>query len=100
MREEAPTIEQARHAYCDGLSGTSRTRAESGAEFDRMIAAVQREAAARALTEAANAWQINGWAHDLPEKGAERPQIILHMAQAATEMLRTRAAEIREGKNE
>lgn len=52
MREETPTIEQARHAYCGGLSGTSRTRAESIAEFDRMIAEVERAAAARARGEA------------------------------------------------
>lgn len=51
MREETPTIEQARHAYCDGLSGTSRTRAESIAEFDRMIAEVRREAAEKAWRE-------------------------------------------------
>lgn len=54
MREETPTIEQARHAYCDGLSGTSRTRAESIAEFDRMIVEVERAAAARALEEFAD----------------------------------------------
>lgn len=52
MREETPTIEQARHAYCDGLSGTSRTRAESIAEFDRMIAEVEHAAAAKARGEA------------------------------------------------
>ena len=61
------------------------------------LASIEREAGARALEEAANAWQINGWAQDMPAKDVERPQIILHMAQAATEMLRARAAEIREG---
>ena len=67
------------------------------AKFDAWLAAIEREAAARALEEAANAWQINGWANDMPKKGAERAQIILHMAQAATEMLCARAAEIRGG---
>ena len=66
MREETPTIEQARHAYCDGLSGTSRTRAESIAEFDRMIAEVEHAAAAKALDEFENELVTR----EMPEAGA------------------------------
>ena len=66
MREETPTIEQARHAYCDGLSGTSRTRAESTAEFDRMIAEVEHAAAAKALDEFENELVTR----EMPEAGA------------------------------
>lgn len=62
---------------------------------DRWLARRDAEVAAKALEDAASAWQINGWSNDLPEKGAERAQVILHMAQAATEMLRLRAAEYR-----
>ena len=67
------------------------------AEFDRWLAALIREAKAEALEEAANAWQINGWSNDMPEKGAAQAQIILHMAQATTDMLCARAAEYRKG---
>lgn len=64
-------------------------------EFDAWLAKHDAEVAAKALEEAANAWHVNGWAHVMPAKGAERAQIILHVAQAATEMLRARAAEYR-----
>ena len=86
MREETPTIEQARHAYCDGLSGTSRTRAESIAEFDRMIAEVERAAAARALEEFADQMTTGFNAGTL---NAER--------RAIKREARVRAAEIRGG---
>ena len=86
MREETPTIEQARHAYCDGLSGTSRTRAESIAEFDRMIAEVERAAAARALEEFADQMTTGFNAGTL---NAER--------RAIKREARARAAEIRGG---
>ena len=68
---------------------------DGGEAFDRWLAKRDAEVAAKALEEAASAWQVSGWAHDLPEKGAERAQVILHMAQGATEMLRLRAAEYR-----
>ena len=70
-----------------------RHEPESGKVRQERDAAV----AAKALEEAASAWQVSGWAHDMPEKGAERAQVILHTAQAATEMLRLRAAEYRKG---
>lgn len=53
ITEPVTTKDQARHAYCDGLSGTSRSRSESAAEFDRMIAEVERAAAERALAPVA-----------------------------------------------
>lgn len=43
-----PSVDEGERAYIDGLSGTSRTRAESAAEYRRMIAAVERAAAAKA----------------------------------------------------
>lgn len=39
-----PTAEQVAHAYCDGLSGTSRTREESQGEFDRWLTQEKAEA--------------------------------------------------------
>ncbi len=86
MREKTPTIEQARHAYCDGLSGTSRTRAESITEFDRMIAEVERAAAARALEEFADQMTTGFNAGTL---NAER--------RAIKREARARVVEIREG---
>ena len=99
MREETPTIEQARHAYCDGLSGTSRTRAESIAEFDRMIVEVERAAAARALREFAQHLIESV----MPEHGSHinmtpyREGLVDGVNRAVTAAGR-RAAEIREGK--
>ena len=93
MREETPTIEQARHAYCDGLSGTSRTRAESIAEFDRMIAEVEREAAARALEEAAS-WMQDGVGEAYNPSETDYAQQ-KREAKARRAWLRARAAEYR-----
>ena len=45
---------------------------------------------ASALREAADEWQIGAWADDLPT-GGSRPQLILGMAQRATDWLRARA---------
>lgn len=85
MSDYTPTREQIIHAYCDGLAGTSRTREESRGEVERGIAAIEREAAARALAEVRStigAYQENGvWAFD----------------QAVACIERARAAEIREG---
>ena len=44
-----PSVDEGERAYIDGLSGTSRTRAESAAEYRRMIAAVERAAAEKAV---------------------------------------------------
>ena len=62
--EYTPTTEQVRHGYADGLAGTSRTRQESCAEFDRWLDTTIRQAKAEALREAAayllnRAWPIN-----------------------------------------
>ena len=100
MSDYTPTTGHVQDAYCHVQQGVMGERGDAAhekfhAEFDRWLAAHDAEVAAKALEEAASAWQVSGWAHDLPEKGAERAQVILHMAQAATEMLRLRAAEYR-----
>lgn len=41
---ETVSTEQVRHAYADGLAGTSRSRAESGAEFNLWLNSVKAEA--------------------------------------------------------
>lgn len=84
-------------AFHQGTRGimTPEDRQVLEGEFDHWLARHDAEVAAKALEEVASAWQVNGWVHDMPEKGAERAQVILHMAQAATEMLRLRAAEYR-----
>ena len=55
-----PTREQVRHAYADGLSGTSRTRPEVLAEFDRWLdahdATTVHEARVGTLVETVAAW--------------------------------------------
>ena len=51
-----PSVDEGERAYIDGLLGTSRTRAESAAEYRRMIAEVERAAAYKALTDAASEW--------------------------------------------
>lgn len=58
---------------------------------------VTRQAAARALREAAGSWQTGGWADDLPPAGASRVQLILGMSQRACNWLRDRAARIERG---
>lgn len=52
--------------------------------------------AAKALRDAADAWQTGGWADDIP-KGATRPAVVLGMAQRATNWLRARADRIERG---
>ena len=51
MSEYTPSVEQGERAYIDGLSGTSRTREESAAEYRRMIEEVERAAAEKAWDE-------------------------------------------------
>ena len=41
---ETVSTEQVRHAYADGLAGTSRSRQESGAEFNLWLNSVKAEA--------------------------------------------------------
>lgn len=56
------------------------------------INAVRREAAADALTAAADVWQWGGWTVlTEPIKAAEQPQRIIGAAQAVTDWLRARA---------
>lgn len=50
----------------------------------------ERVVKAEALREAANDWQVGGWAAVLPT-GTTRPEVILGMAQRATEFFRARA---------
>lgn len=52
------------------------------------------EIKAEALREAAEAWTQGAWATDMPPKGADRPALILGMAQSAGDWLRARAARI------
>ena len=61
-----------------------------GAAFDRAMAAHDAEVAAKALRDAADAWQTGGWANGLP-KGANRAALILGMAQGTTTWLHKRA---------
>ncbi len=59
------------------------------AEFDRWLA----EHDAQVLRDAADAYQVGGWADDMPA-GSSRPALILGMAQRATDWLRARADRI------
>lgn len=93
ITEPVTTKDQARHAYCDGLSGTSRSRSESAAEFDRMIAEVEREAAARALEEAAS-WMQDGVGEAYNPSETDYAQQ-KREAKARRAWLRARAAEYR-----
>ena len=61
-----PSVDEGERAYIDGLSGTSRTRAESAAEYRRMIAEVEHAAAAKALDEFENELVTR----EMPEAGA------------------------------
>ena len=49
--------------------------------------------AAKALRDAADAWQVGGWSESLPHR-SDRPALILGMAQRATTWLRARAEHI------
>lgn len=95
--EYTPTTDKVRAAYL-----TSRTRevprkvGDVMAEFDRWLAAHDRAVKAEALREAADAWQVGGWSNDIP-KGDTRPALILGMAQAGLNWLRTRADLIERG---
>ena len=71
MSDYTPTPMEVRAHWCGGA------RMRKGAEFDRMIAAIEREAAARAL-----------------EEYAIRPEVGVY----AADLMRARAAEIREEK--
>jgi hypothetical protein len=53
----------------------------------------ERVVKAEALREAARAWQMNGWAGDLPT-GSERVSLILGMSQRAVDFLLARADRI------
>ena len=103
MSEYTPTIVQGERAYIDGLAGTSRTREESAAEYRRMIAEVERAAAARALEEAADGIESRrnepGLVH-LDVRYAGYYTGIRSGMESDSKALRVRAAEIREGKNE
>ena len=101
----APTLDQIRDAWVhdrDGVShrpwGEQPTQAWSRrrSEFDRALAAHDARVRAEALREAADAWQVGGWADDLP-KGTARPALILGMAQRATNWLRVRADRLAAG---
>ncbi len=51
------------------------------------------EVAQQALRDAADDWQMGGWAEDLPA-GDSRPALILGEAQRATDWLRARADQL------
>lgn len=93
------TIVEVREAYIDRkdfedqLGHVERRGDEAaGAEFDRWLA----EHDAQVLRDAADEWQVDGWADDLPT-GMSRPGLILGMAQRATNWLRARADRIAAG---
>ena len=70
MTKYTPTVDEVRDRYADGRTGigewtrfdesVKRAVEEAYAEFDRMIASVEREAAEKALTEAANELALLG----------------------------------------
>ena len=67
---------------------------ETAAQFDRMIASVERAAAARALEEAADEIFVQ---HSEPD--TDKRMAFNRGADAVYDALRARAAEIREGKS-
>ena len=69
-------------------------RADARAALEAVADELRAEGAAKALREAADAWQVSGWAADVPPAGADRPALILGMAQRATNFLRSRADQI------
>ena len=73
-----------RRMWCDHL-------AEVAVEAARPLIA------AEALREAAGVWMQGHWADDLPTQGASRPQLILGMAQRASDWLRARADDLEAG---
>lgn len=87
MTEYTPTTEDVRFDYAtttkaDSHGGEARARA-----FNRWLARVQAEAQVKAIEELAQAWQLNGWAQDIP-RYPERHQLIIGMAQRATDFIR------------
>lgn len=64
------------------------------AEFEMWEKQLTRKAKAEALTEAADTWQWGVWAKNQPT--GDRTQLILGMAQNATDFLRNRAQHLTE----
>lgn len=106
MSDYVPTIDEVRDRYADARVGIGEwTRfdesvnlavEEAYAEFDRMIAEVERAAAERALEGAAEDVEgIKNAARDGMNKFGPYPW---HAAEGVADWLRARAAEIREGK--
>lgn len=63
----------------------------------RVITPVYADIQAKAIREAANAYQVGGWAKAVP-RGNDRPTLILGMAQHAINWFRARADELDGGK--
>lgn len=98
MSEYAPTTDRVL-SYIRGnavMDGASAVEAQEAAAT--WLAAVQREAAARALEEAAETFRVNTWL-DLLTPASGMPGLSRN-ANAVIGWLRARAAEIREGGKE
>ena len=96
--EYTPTVEEVR----DQWASSPRYRwavmlSDRFAEFDRMIAAVERAAAVKALREAADEWQTKGWA-DTP-RHADRIADRMGASKYALNWMRARADRIESGEN-
>ena len=103
MTKYTPTVDEVRDRYADGRTGigewtrfdesVKRAVEEAYAEFDRMIAEVEREAAARALEEAAS-WMQDGVGEAYNPSETDYAQQ-KREAKARRAWLRARAAEYR-----
>ena len=97
VSEVTPEVTRARNGWVHHRRLVTKSPAHgAGAAFDRMIAEVERAAAARALTEAAEIAEALDFGPAPPFSRASAHQ---WGARQAAVRIRARAAEIREGKN-